>query len=466
MGQRIWPVPVVVFLVIWGLTTHGKFSVTGDEPHYLVMAESLVADGDLDLANNYGSSPARFGPESLAVERHAWLDRQGRLRSVHDPGVALLLLPVYAVAVQIAGAVPSSALASVRMTPGLFVYSIVSLAQLTLAAVAMALLAAALAIDVPIGQTRTAVWIAALTPPLLANSFLVFPEVPALFVTCLVIWASRAGSGAPWSLPLASAAVALLPWLHRKFSLFALGLLFVLLWERRAEVRAAPRRAALAVALVGASLVAFFALSWHWWGNVAGPTSIDGVPLSLGTFARGAPGLLLDRENGLLVWAPVHLAGLVAWWRTRARTWSFAIPALLLFVPCAAHSLWWGGFAPAARFLVPLVPFLAVALAPTLADRRVVRAVLVLVVPQLVICAIGWQRPRFLWPRGDGRNRVLDAIPGIGSWLNDALPSFRTGPLDPVAVAGTVVVVTAAAVALHLAMRPPARSSGRVALYE
>ncbi|HQU42624.1 MAG TPA: hypothetical protein PK867_07415, partial [Pirellulales bacterium] len=28
---------------------------SGDEPHYLVMLNSLLADGDLDLANNYGS---------------------------------------------------------------------------------------------------------------------------------------------------------------------------------------------------------------------------------------------------------------------------------------------------------------------------------------------------------------------------------------------------------------------------
>ena len=459
MRSRLWPVPVVVFLVIWGLTTHGKFSLTGDEPHYLVMAESLRADGDLDLGNNYAPSASPLAPEPVAIEQHARLDRRGRLRSVHDPGVAMLLLPVYAVAVQVAGAVPAAALASVRMTPGLFIYAIVSLAQLALACLAMALLAAALVPAVPIAHARAAVWIAALTPPLLANSFLVFPEVPALVVTCAVVWACGAGRARSWSLPVAAVAIGLLPWLHRKFALFALGLLFVLLWERRAEIRAAPRRAALAGALFAAPVAAFFALSWQWWGNLGGPTAIDGVPLWIGSLAMGAPGLLIDRENGLLVWGPIHLVALVAWWQTRARTWPFAVPALLLAVPCAAHNLWWGGFAPAARFLVPLIPFLAVALAPMLAGRRVVRALVVLGIPQLVICAIGWQRPRVLWPRGDGQNRVLEAIPGLGPMLDAALPSFRTGPLDPVAVAVTIAVVAGVAVSLHYAMRPAAATS-------
>ena len=172
----------------------------------------------------------------------------------------------------------------------------------------------------------------------------------------------------------------------------------------------------------------------------------------------GLPGQLIDRENGLLVWAPVYLAAIVAWWHTRARTWPLLVPALLLYLPSAANEMWWGGFAPAARFLVPLVPLLAVPLASGLADRAFARAVLALCVPQLVISAIGWQRPRYLWPRGDGLNRVLDALPGIGRALNDALPSFRVGPVDPVAVAVAVLALLAAGIALAWATSPASRA--------
>ena len=51
-----WP-SVVIVLFIWTLTTHGKFTVSGDEPHYLIISESLLADGDLD-----GQSIEVFAP--------------------------------------------------------------------------------------------------------------------------------------------------------------------------------------------------------------------------------------------------------------------------------------------------------------------------------------------------------------------------------------------------------------------
>jgi hypothetical protein len=101
------------------------------------------------------------------------------------------------------------------------------------------------------------------------------------------------------------------------------------------------------------------------------------------------------------------------------------------------------------------VPLFAFVLAPALARPAFVRALAVLCVPQLVISAIGWQRPRFLWPRGDGVNRVLDAVPGIGPLINDALPSFRTGPLDPIAIAATIAICVAVIVVIHRAIAGP-----------
>ena len=46
-------IAAIVFLFTWTLTTHGKYSASGDEPHYLMIAESLRTDGDLNVANNY-----------------------------------------------------------------------------------------------------------------------------------------------------------------------------------------------------------------------------------------------------------------------------------------------------------------------------------------------------------------------------------------------------------------------------
>jgi hypothetical protein len=256
-----------------------------------------------------------------------------------------------------------------------------------------------------------------------------------------------------------SAALGLLPWTHRKFTLFAAGLLFVVAWARRDEWRVLSRSRATAIAAVFVMpVIALGAWTWLRWGHLAGPQALDGLPVSWGNATRGVPGLLIDRENGLLVWAPIYLAALVAWWQTRARTWPLLVPVLLLYLLSAANEMWWGGFAPAARFLVPLVPLLAVPLALGLANRVIARAVIVLCVPQLVISAMGWQRPRSLWPRGDGHNRVLEALPGIGRPLNDMLPSFRADAVDPVGTLVVALVLIAAGVALAWATSRASRA--------
>jgi hypothetical protein len=418
------------------------------------MAESLRADGDLDLADDYASgASATFGHESLVNDRHALPDRHGVLRSKHEPALAVALLPVYTLAVRLAHQVPPDRLAPLRLTRGLFVYALVSLFVLALTCLGLALLAATLMRHVPASHARAAVWLVAFSPPLLGNAFLVFPEVPALLVVCLTLWSAFGpGRDRGWTLVATAAALGLLPWLHRKFGPFALGLLFVLLWERRRELTGAPARWAGGLLAFAVPVAACLVEAWLQWGTILGPIAREGNPLSWQAVGSGAPALLIDREHGLLVWAPIYLAACAAWWHTRATTWSLAVPALFLYLPSAFNEMWWGGFAPAARFLVPLVPLFAFVLAPALARPAFVRALAVLCVPQLVISAIGWQRPRFLWPRGDGVNRVLDAVPGIGPMINGALPSFRAGPLDPIAVAATIGICVAVIVVIHRAI--------------
>jgi len=428
---------VSIFVVIWGLTTHGKYSATGDEPHYLMVAESLRADGDLDLSNNYTARAGRrFGREDLEAGPHARIDRYGALLPVHDIGLPILVLPVYSLAAGVAALVPESTLRRFRMNTGLLAYSIVSLWMLTICCLGVWLLG--LTVSGFLRGWNAVVLVAglALSPPILTNSFLVFPEIPAFLVCCLVLWASFGrGRERQWPMILALWAIGVLPWFHRKFALFGIGLAVVWAWANWSQVkRHAVAWTAAGVVLVGLPLAALVAWSVTHWGNPGGALVAVDMPFSWSALRAGLPGLMIDRENGLLVWAPIYALVPVAWWLTRQTTWTLLLPVILLVGPSAAHDQWWGGFSPAARFLMPLTPCFVLVYAAA-AHRAGLRATLVpLAALQAFVSGYGWQHPRALWPQGDGHNRVLEALPFLGPRLSQALPSLRTAA-DGVAVA-------------------------------
>ena len=70
----------------------------GDEPHYLVITQSLLADGDLRIENNHRRGDYRA---YTALElKPDFLKRgvDGQIYSIHAPGVSVLVLPAFALA--------------------------------------------------------------------------------------------------------------------------------------------------------------------------------------------------------------------------------------------------------------------------------------------------------------------------------------------------------------------------------
>jgi hypothetical protein len=119
----------------------------------------------------------------------------------------------------------------------------------------------------------------------------------------------------------------------------------------------------------------------------------------------------------------------VAWAVARPHDRIWMLPIAGLFLLSAAHDQWWGGFSPAARFLMPAAPLVAMTAIGALQWRPFRLAAAVLLVPTAIIAAYGWQNPRALWPQGDGNNRVLSAILPLAtqSWL----PSLRAPGTEP-----------------------------------
>lgn len=370
----------------------------GDEPHYLMVADSLLHDRDLSLERDYAEGRYRgFHPAPLAPHYRV-RGRGGEIYSLHALGLSLIVLPAYAVA-SYAGASFFMALLAVWLAREL-----------------RALLRSA------IGEEAEGVaWVIALSPPLVHYAGLIFTEVPAALVVALGLRHGRGPSATRTALAT-GAALALLPWLNVRYAILAVALLAFVLSARPAA------RIALAWILPSiASAVALVMYHWTFYGFLD-PRRVYGrrPELSLGGLPTGLPGLVLDQEFGLLVYAPVFglaVPGVVVLWR-RSRRLALVAAAIVLAVISVAGAwpMWRGGFNPPARFLVPVVPALALAVAARVGGGWNAGPAL-LVAWSLLTGAIGtWDRALVHRDR-DGTAPLLRAASGAEEWTR-LLPGY------------------------------------------
>jgi hypothetical protein len=182
-------IPATVVLVLFSMTTHGKPSVSGDEPHYLMVSQSLWADGDFDLANNYAQNDGRFvGHDGLEPGPHARLNRRGAMWTTHDVGISVLVAPAFAVGSMVAAQVSDATLAKLKQSRGRFAYSFVSLFLIGLTAWGASMLFSGLSQIATARHAAIVTLVLVLSPPILVHGFLVFPEVAAFVITCAVVW--------------------------------------------------------------------------------------------------------------------------------------------------------------------------------------------------------------------------------------------------------------------------------------
>ena len=391
----------LVFYSAWGTRVPGAAGPQGDEPHYLVMAQSLLSDGDLDLADEHAAREyAPFYGGTLAPHTSPNTPPD-RLYSMHSPGLPVLLLPAYAL-----GGYPGARI---------FVSALAAL---------FTVLLHRLVRDVTKDESAAVgAWaLGAFTPPLPFYAVTLYPEtLAALAVVAFLLVARRAPS-----VRAAAAATLLavvLPWVHTKFiPLAAAGLVFTLLRPYRWRVRAAS---GIVFAVSLALLSGYFR---SHYGSASFSAALGPADVSLRRIPWGAAGALFDRQYGLLVVAPVlalAIPGAVVLWRRRTGDALRALAFILLvLLPAAAYVGWWGGAAPPARYVLPLVGpmLLAAAMAAPVARD----ALAALGGMGLVILGLAADGPRMLRNRPDGESLLLRALaPDVD--VNAWLPSFVEG---------------------------------------
>jgi hypothetical protein len=315
-AAALWLVLFAAYAATIGLRAFDASEYAGDEPHYLLIAKSIVDDGDIDLTDDYRArSYAEFYPGTL--QPHGVLTK-GRLNEPHGVGFPLLIAPAYA----IGGA------------KGVEVF----LAALAALAVMLAYLLALRVVPDPwaLGATLAV----GLSPPLLAYSTAVYPELPAAAaLAAAALLVLRIPDRRPARLPVytAFALIALLPWLGTKYLLpGAIVALFGFRALRRAH---RPVLAITAIEVVGFSVALYVGLNEGLFGgptpysaDVPGQTATDAAfPLGYLERTYRLVALLIDRDYGLIRWAPIFgvaLYGALLLWRERRSGLARAIPGL------------------------------------------------------------------------------------------------------------------------------------------
>ncbi len=95
------------------LWTASVCDLSGDEPHYLLMAYSLIHDGDLDLTNNYANKDyEQFYHRGILEPQGLEHVVDGKRYSHHPLGPVLLILPGFLIAGRLGAALTMALLAA------------------------------------------------------------------------------------------------------------------------------------------------------------------------------------------------------------------------------------------------------------------------------------------------------------------------------------------------------------------
>ncbi|HXV59628.1 MAG TPA: hypothetical protein VEK15_02955 [Vicinamibacteria bacterium] len=386
-----------VLYVVLGLKISHEVGLSGDEPHYLLVAYSVIHDGDLKVQNNYAAEDFRnfyrgkMGPHLAANTPY----------SVHGIGLPLLLLPGFAL-LGLSGVLLTEALLSAFL-----LYTVHRLALRLTGDSTAALIAAA-----GLGFTAPGAFLAVSA----------YPELPAAVVVALVtLRVTELEPPKPWTVWGFTFLVGSLLFLHVKFLLLALTLWGAL------GIRFRRTTLFLGALLCLGALVAF---SFAMHGSLDPAASYGRRRVFLSAVPLGVSGLLLDQEFGLLPNSPFYLLGFAALAPLRRRHAFIArltcLVLLSVMLPGAAHPLWSGGNSPPARFLFPALPLLAVFAGALVSSggglARWAPALLAISLALAGAMALLTPQPLFLNAR-DGTSAVYEAL--SSSWdLTDYLPSL------------------------------------------
>ena len=327
---------------LWSWDHYKSHPMTGDEPHYLVMAQGFLTSGSLEQSQPYAYefNNRKIVKEGLAPKdtvpsiynSHTFLGAHG-LYNYHNLGFPLILAIPFLIA-GVAGA---------------------KLILILLGALAVMLtwkVSGVYTADKMVRFFTTLVSSVSSVVILGANQ--IYPDLLAGIFCLLGIYWFLTIHRRPGILhnALFTLVISLLPWLQIKF---AAASIFIMIAVGLKLITDAKNYKTLMVMAVIFATSGFLLLAYNHYafGNALGPYTAGNVEFSL-TSLMTFFGLHLDQNQGLLLQSPVALVGIAFLGLFFASDWKTALLVTLVYlslmVPSALHTNWYGGVSFSGRF--------------------------------------------------------------------------------------------------------------------
>ena len=331
----------ITTLLLWGQKSINL--VTGDEPHYLVMASGIVKHASLEQTQPYREEfktkaiyPFGLAPqdaEPSPMNTHAVAGPHG-LFNVHNIGLPLLLSIPF-----LLGGVLGAKLFMILCGAFVVVFnwkfaSVFSQNK---------------------QQNLWVVLATSLSLPLIPASNQIYPDLLAGLISLIGLYwfmTTQQNRSKMHEIVLTSIIV-FLPWLQIKLAATCIIIVLAVVVKLYSESRDIPR--ILRICLVASAslfLLAFY--NNYAFGKLSGPYQDGALELSK-TSLMVLFGLFFDQNQGFLIQNPINLIGLLAigWLykidRPFAIVWGLVF--LSLIVPNALHPVWYGGGSFSGRFV-------------------------------------------------------------------------------------------------------------------
>jgi len=314
--------------------TRGVWLLTGDEPHYIIVAKSIIEDMDVKLANNYVNDPIWSGLD--------WHTVQGvdGYYSSHGIGLPLLLTPFY-------------------YFGGVFL-SQVFLSFLS-ALLVMYIYKTCLKV---VSDTRTSLLVSSIfgfASLIVPYSNQIFPEIPmALILILSTYYICLKQVKNPKLLLILGALIGYSPFLKTAYAVFIVPFtIYIVGTSRNSRVKRSEAYL-IPIAVLGLALMAYQEVAF---GNpLRTPQTFEA-----GNVLNGLFGLIFDRYFGLFTYSPVLALSIFGISRFYCKSkGAFAVASTsfsALYLTSSLWVAWQGGWSHPARLIIPVVPLGALPLA-------------------------------------------------------------------------------------------------------